>query len=129
MVVIGQMNSLLSRDTDEDVQIIKGMTLLPLLREMLARDMEALRCNKDRIIYNHLIYYLRDLEHSLSAELQDMKRIMNKRDMRIVRTEQMARGIYVEYKVRGYVHHYMMLRTLVKAELMTMLMKLRGSLK
>ncbi|MFC5453098.1 hypothetical protein [Paenibacillus aestuarii] len=122
------MNSLLSRDTDEDVQIIKCMTLLPILRDMVARDMEELRGNKDKIIYNHLIYYLRDLEQLISAELQDMMRIMTKRDMRIVRTELKSRGIYVEYKARGYLHHYMMLRSLVKAELMTMLMKMRGNL-
>jgi hypothetical protein len=50
---------------------------------------------------------------------------MKKRDIKILSTDMNVKGIEVEYKVRGYLHCFYMLRSLVKAELMTMLMNLR----
>jgi hypothetical protein len=116
-------------ETEEDVQIIKEYTLLPILLDMLARDMEELKIYKDKIVYNHLIFYLREVENSIYPELQNLKSKMKKRDMKVLNTEMNALGIHVEYKVRGYIHHFTMLRSLVKAELMTTLMNMRGGVR
>ncbi|AKG34453.1 hypothetical protein [Paenibacillus durus] len=115
-------------ETEEDFQIIKEYTLLPILLDMLARDMNELKKYKDKIIYNHVLMYLKEIEHAVYPELQNAKRKMRTRDIRILNTEMNTQGIHVEYKVRGYIHHFTMLRSLVKAELMTMLMNMRRRL-
>lgn len=116
-------------ETEEDVQIIKEYTLLPILLDMLARDIDELKVYKDKIVYNHLIFYLREVENSIYPELQNIKSKMKRRDMKVLSTNTNASGIHVEYKVRGYVRHFTMLRSLVKAELMTALMNMRGRLR
>ncbi|MGG1514709.1 hypothetical protein ABE504_04805 [Paenibacillus oryzisoli] len=115
-------------EAEEDVQIIKEYTLLPILLDMLARDMEELNVYKDKIVYHHLLYYLREVEKSIYPELNRLKNRMRQLDIRVIHTETNALGIHVEYKVRGYIHHFTMLRSLVKAELMTTLMNMRGGL-
>jgi hypothetical protein len=116
-------------ETEEDIQIIKEYTLLPILLDMLARDMDELRIYKEKIVYNHVIFYLKEVEDSIYPELQSIKSRMRKRDIKVLNTEMNAKGIEVEYKVRGYIHHFTMLRSLVKAELMTTLMNMRRRLR
>lgn len=116
-------------ETEEDVQMIKEYTLLPILLDMLARDMEELKVYKDKIVYNHILFYLREVEMAIYPELQRLKSKMKQRDIKVIHTEMNALGINVEYKVRGYIHHFTMLRSLVKAELMTTLMNMRGELR
>jgi hypothetical protein len=116
-------------ETEEDIQIIKEYTLLPILLDMLARDLDELRIYKDKIVYNHVIFYLKEVEDSIYPELQSIKSRMRKRDIKVLNTEMNAKGIEVEYKVRGYIHHFTMLRSLVKAELMTTLMNMRRRLR
>lgn len=116
-------------ETEEDVQIIKEYTLLPILLDMLARDMEELKVYKDKIVYNHILFYLREVETAIYPQLQSIKSVMKKRDIKVIHTEMNSLGIHVEYKVRGYIHHFTMLRSLVKAELMTTLMNMRGGLR
>jgi hypothetical protein len=80
---------------------------------------------KDKIVYNHVLFYLREVESSIYPELQNLKSRMKKREIKVLHTEMNALGINVEYKVRGYIHHFTMLRSLVKAELKTTLMIMR----
>lgn len=115
-------------ENEEDVQIIKEFTLLPILLDMLTRNMEELKVNKDKIVYNHVLYYLREVETAIYPQLQSIKNSMKKRDIKVLNTTTNAVGINVEYKVRGYIHHFTMLRSLVKAELMTTLMNMRRTL-
>ncbi len=112
-------------EAEEDFQIIKEYTLLPILLDMLARDMNELKKHRDKMIYNHVLMYLKEIEEAIYPELRDLKRRMRARDIRILHTEKNAQGIRVEYKVRGYIHYFTMLRSLVKAELMTLLMNMR----
>jgi hypothetical protein len=116
-------------ETEEDIQIIKEFTLLPVLLDMLARDLDELKMHQDKIVYNHVIFYLTEVENSIYPQLQTLRSRMKQQDIKVLNTEMNALGIDVEYKVRGYIHHFKMLRSLVKAELMTMLMNLRRRLK
>lgn len=115
-----------SMETEEDLQIIKEYTLLPILLDMLARDMEHLTIYKDKLIFHYVICHLRDVEQSIYPLLHDLRNRMRQRHITILNTEMGTLGIEVEYKVRGYIHHFNMLRSLIKAELFTMLMSLRG---
>lgn len=118
--------SLLSRiENEEDIQIIKEYTLLPILLDMLTRDMEELKMYKDKIVYNHLLFYLKEIETAIYPKIQSIKNNMKKRDIKVLNTNTNAIGINVEYKVRGYIYYFTMLRSLVKAELMTTLMNMR----
>ena len=115
-------------ETDEDVQLIKEYTILPILLDMLSRDSEELKVHKDKIVYGHVLFYLKEVENAIYPEIQSIKSKMKKRDIKVLKTSMTALGINVEYKVRGYVHHFTMLRSLIKAELMTTLMRMRRSL-
>ncbi|MED4601707.1 hypothetical protein P9314_13455 [Paenibacillus validus] len=118
-----------SIETEEDIQIIKDYTLLPILLDMLARDMDTLKMYQDKIVFRHVIFYLREVEDSIYSKLQSIKSKMIQQNIKVLSTEMNAQGIQVEYKVRGYVHHFNMLRSLIKAELMTMLMNLRRQIR
>ncbi len=45
-----------SIETEEDIQIIKDYTLLPILLDMLARDMDTLKMYQDKIVFRHVIF-------------------------------------------------------------------------
>ncbi|MCY9659607.1 hypothetical protein P5G65_24180 [Paenibacillus chondroitinus] len=122
------MSVMTNVETDEDVQLIKEFTLLPILLDMLTRDSEVLKIHKGKIIYGHILFYLKEVENAIYPEIQNIKSTMKKRDIKVLNTSTTALGINVEYKVRGYVHHFTMLRSLIKAELMTTLMRMRRSL-
>ncbi|CAN7203960.1 hypothetical protein LJR153_000590 [Paenibacillus sp. LjRoot153] len=118
--------SVLSKiENEEDVQIIKEYTLLPILLDMLTRDMEELKIYKDKIVYNHVLFYLKEVETAIYPQIQSIKNNMKKRDIKVLNTTMNSVGINVEYKVRGYIYYFTMLRSLVKAELMTTLMNMR----
>jgi hypothetical protein len=122
----GEKMSVVSRvENAEDVQIIKEYTLLPILLDMLTRDMEELKIYKDKIVYNHVLFYLKEVESDIYPQIQIIKNSMKKRDIKVLSTITNAVGINVEYKVRGYIYYFTMLRSLVKAELMTTLMNMR----
>ena len=74
-------------------------------------------------------FILKKLRNAIYPELQSLKRKMTTRGIEVLNTEMSSLGIDVEYKVRGYIHHFTMLRSLVKAELTTMLMNMRGRLR
>jgi hypothetical protein len=120
------MSTYPSIETEEDLQLIKEYTLLPILLDMLARDMEQLTIYPDKIIYHYVIYHLKEVEQSIYPVLHNIKKRMKQRHITILNTEMNRLGIEVEYKVRGYIHHFNMLRSLIRAELLTMLMSLRG---
>lgn len=47
-----------SIETEEDIQIIKDYTLLPILLDMLARDMDTLKMYQDKIVFRHVIFFI-----------------------------------------------------------------------
>lgn len=111
-------------ETDKDLQIIKEYTLLPVLLDMLARDIEELSLYQNKLIYNLVIFHLKKIESSIHLELKTLRSQMRQRGIQVLNTTMNALGVEVEYKVRGYIHHFKMLRSLVKAELMILLMRL-----
>ncbi|MNJ36295.1 hypothetical protein D3C77_310780 [compost metagenome] len=111
-------------ETEEDIQIIKEYTLLPILLDMLARDIAELSRHQNKMIYNLVIFYLKGVEDLIHRELKALRAKMRQQRIQILATTMDALGVEVEYKVRGYIHHFKMLRSLVKAELMILFMKL-----
>ncbi|MHA0857322.1 hypothetical protein [Paenibacillus sp. CMAA1364] len=120
------MNAHPSIETEEDIQIVKEYTLLPVLLDMLARDSEYLAMYPDKLIYKYVIYHLQEIEQSIYSILHNLKQRMKQRQIIMLNTEMNRLGIDVEYQVRGYTHHFHILRSLIRAELITLLMSLRG---
>lgn len=116
-------------ETEEELELVKEHALFPILLDMLARDMNELKLYQDKIIYNHLIFYLQRMERFVHEELQNINSEMKKRGIRILNTQTSSMGIEVEYKVRGYIHHFRMLKSLIKAELTTLLFNMGRELE
>ncbi|SDD97868.1 hypothetical protein SAMN02799630_04310 [Paenibacillus sp. UNCCL117] len=112
-------------ETEEDIQLIKDYTLLPILLDMLARDIDELQLYKDKIVYHHVIFHLSEIENAVRSEVLRLKKKMRAANIIVLTTDMNASGIEVEYKVRGYIHHFKMLRSLVKAELSSLLADMR----
>jgi hypothetical protein len=72
-MVVQNMSINLGVETEEDLQLIKDYTLLPILLDMLARDIEDLEVYKGKLIYNHIIFYLKEVEQSIYTELQNLR--------------------------------------------------------
>jgi hypothetical protein len=70
------------------------------------------------------IAYIKEVEKLIFIEMQIARNMMKKLEIKILNTDMNVKGIEVEYKVRGYMHNFYILRSLVKAELMTTLMNL-----
>lgn len=113
-------------ETESDIQLIKEFALFPILLDMLERDAGELEMYNNKMIFIHLIRYVQDLSRLLHSELLHLKQTMKARGIRIVSRELTVQGIRIEYRVRGYIHHFEMLRSRIKAELMMILQKLRG---
>ena len=112
-------------ETPGDIELIKQFALIPILLDMLIRDIEELAIYNNKLVYFHLIHYVRELATALQRELQKIKIAMKQQKMLIVRQELNAQGIYIEYKVRGYTHRFEMLRSRIKVELMILLQNVR----
>jgi hypothetical protein len=108
-------------ETDEDLQLVKDSILLPILLDMLNRDMDELKIYSDRMIFSHLISYLNGLECFIFDEIHRIKTEMRIRDIKILAEKKDNLGVSVDYKIRGYAHNFSMLRNLVKADIMVML--------
>ncbi|AZK47005.1 hypothetical protein [Paenibacillus lentus] len=111
-------------ETEEDIQIIKEYTLLPILLDMLARDIQELSLHQNKLIYNLVIFNLKKIENSIHLELKMLRSKMRQYHIQVLHTTMNTLGVEVEYRVRGYIHHFRMLRSLVKAELMILLTRL-----
>ncbi|WP_217560136.1 hypothetical protein [Paenibacillus sp. GbtcB18] len=113
-------------DVEEETRLVKDFTLYPILLDMLARDADDLNVYSDKIVYHHILLYLKDIENLIHAEIHTLRLTMKKRDIKILNTNRTVTGVEVDYLVRGYVRHFNMLRSLIKADLLTLLMSLRG---
>lgn|GEM_PF-2514001 len=109
-----------------EIQLVKEYALLPILLGMIARDTGKLRLSKDKIIYNHLLYYLDEVERTIHGLQAQNKIRMRQLDMFVLNNKTNADGVKVQYKHCGYEKSFSMLRPLIKAELMNMLWQLGG---
>ncbi|GKS12916.1 hypothetical protein YDYSY3_39160 [Paenibacillus chitinolyticus] len=114
-----------TNNVEEETRLVKEFTLYPILLDMLARDTEDLKIFSDKIVYHHILLYLQDIENLIHAEIHTIRLTMKKRDIKILNTNRTVAGVEVDYLVRGYVRHFNMLRSMIKADLLTLLMSLR----
>lgn len=123
------MSSHSGLETESDTELIKEFALYPILLDMLRRDADELAMYDNKIVFIHLTRYLQEVEQLLHSRLVRLKQTMKIRHIAIISRELTAQGIQIEYRIRGYTHHFEMMRSRIKAELMLLLEHLRGRLQ
>lgn len=117
-----------SLEAESDTELIKEFALYPILLDMLSRDAGELAMYDNKIVFVHLTRYLQELERLLHAERRGLKQKLKRRGIAVISNELTAQGIQIDYRVRGYIHHFEMMRSRIKAELTVLLQDLRGRL-
>lgn len=103
-------------ETEEDLQLVKEYILLPILLDVLERDITAIGKVKLKmdVIYEKT---LRQAQDQIIADVSMLRKNLRERGIKVY--EQQRTKLYVEarYLCRGYHHNFSMLWGLVKAEL------------
>ena len=102
--------------TEDDLQLVKAYILLPMLLDVLERDIRALGNVKLKLgaVY---IEILRGVQDRVTADVTLLRRQMRARGLKIYDEQRTERHVEVRYLCRGYHHRFSMLWGLVKAEL------------
>ncbi|CAM4418192.1 hypothetical protein U9M73_08690 [Paenibacillus phoenicis] len=103
-------------ETEEDLQLVKEYILLPVLLNVLERDMKALGTVKLKmdVVY---VRALRTAQDLITADLTLLRKKMRDRGIKVFEQQRTELGIEARYLCRGYQHRFSMLWSLVKAEL------------
>ena len=113
-------------ETEEDVLLVKKHILLVTLLDVLDRDTARLSgALAGGIVSAHVQHYLRSLQDKVGLELVKIRKGMRQRGIKVTETSRTAKGIEARYLCRGYQHQFTMLWSLVKAELIAVLLRLR----
>lgn len=103
-------------ETEEDLQLVKEYILLPLLLDVLERDIKALgtvKLKMDRVY----IKILRSAQDLITTDITLLRRKMRGRGIKVYEQRRTELCIDAHYLCRGYQHRFSMLWGLVKAEL------------
>jgi hypothetical protein len=107
-------------ETETEIDLIKRHVLLPILLDMLHRDLGKMKELSTGIIFGYVAYDLNQIEQLVLDEVQRTKKKMQDRYIKVLSIETSPPGIDISYKIGGYTHQYLMLRSLVKAEIFTL---------
>jgi hypothetical protein len=101
--------------TEEEMHMVKQSLILPIVLDVLAHDIRVLQGSAAKM--NGLyVKYLNSLQDKTSLELFHLRRQLNKQGIKVFRQERAKTGLEAEYLCRGYQHSFMMLWSVVKAE-------------
>jgi hypothetical protein len=73
VLMVLRLNILFQLEREEKLDYIKQYTVLPILLEMLQRDMDRLQGVSEGLIFGHLIYYLGEVQKLIHPELRRIK--------------------------------------------------------
>ncbi|WP_019533674.1 hypothetical protein [Paenibacillus ginsengihumi] len=109
-------------ETEGDLQLIKEYILLPMLLDVLERDIQALGTVKLKmdVVY---VKALRSAQNVITADIALLRKRMRGRGIKVYEQQRTEWGIEARYLCRGYHHSFSMLWGLVKAELSQYLSK------
>lgn len=102
--------------TEEEAGWIKDYILLPLMLDMLERDIQVVRVAPFKMpeIY---VRVLLNMQRSVTADLSQLRREMRKRGLKVYEERRTSLGVEANYLCRGYHHDFSMLWSLVRAEI------------
>jgi hypothetical protein len=106
--------------TEAEMHMVKQSLILPIVLDVLAHDIRVLQGSTAKM--NGLyVKYLNTLQDKASLELFHLRRELHKQGIKVFRQERAKTGLDAEYLCRGYQHSFMMLWSVVKAEVEVML--------
>jgi hypothetical protein len=102
--------------TESDLQLIKAHILLPMLLDVLERDIRVLEDAKLKLgaVY---IGILRGVQDRIIADAAQVRRQMRARGLKVYDEQRTERHVEVRYLCRGYHYRFSLMWGLVKAEL------------
>ncbi|SHE11651.1 Uncharacterised protein [Chlamydia abortus] len=103
-------------ETEEELQLIKEYTLLPILLDVLERDVAVLE--KARLKMSPVyVRKLKQAQDQISIHLAHIRKALRRRGIKVYELQRTRLGIEAHYLCKGYNHTFSMLWSLVKAEL------------
>lgn len=101
--------------TEAEMHMVKQSLILPIVLDVLAHDIRVLQGSAAKM--NGLyVKYFNTLQDRASLELFHLRRQLHKQGIKVFRQERAKTGLEAEYLCRGYQHSFMMLWSVVKAE-------------
>jgi hypothetical protein len=102
--------------TEQDVHAVKTCLILPVLMDVLERDIGTLNTLKLKMpaIY---VRTLRAIQKQVAGELAESHKEMKRLGVRIYGEERTKAGLAAQYLCRGYHHDILLLWDLVKADI------------
>ncbi|TCZ79394.1 hypothetical protein E0485_05905 [Paenibacillus albiflavus] len=106
--------------TVDEPSLVKSYVLLPLLMDVLERDMATLAIVNLKL---PLVYItcLQSAQDAIMAELATLKGQLRNKGIKVYQQERTKQALDVRYLCRGYHHQFTMLWTVVKPEIERML--------
>jgi hypothetical protein len=103
-------------ETEEDLRLVKEFVLLPVLLDVLERDIRTLESVKLKMdaIY---VAALRRVQDQIAADTAQLRQKMRERGIKVYEQQRTASGIEARYACRGYHRSFSMFWDLVKVEL------------
>ncbi|RXZ77006.1 hypothetical protein EBB07_32450 [Paenibacillaceae bacterium] len=103
-------------ETEEDLQLVKEYMLLPVLLDVLERDIRILGAAGLRMdaIYEQV---LRRAQDRIIADVALFRKHLRERGIKVYVQQRTKLSLDARYLCRGYHHNFSMLWSLVKAEL------------
>lgn len=100
-----------------EIQLVKDWVLLPVLLEVIERDIQVMEQVKLRLA-PVFMEVLRELEPAVIREISAIKQQLRWRGIQVYEQHRTPERLEVKYKCRGYEHRLHLLWGLVRAELL-----------
>ncbi|TDG00166.1 hypothetical protein [Paenibacillus piri] len=103
--------------TPEELQFVKMGIILPVMLDVLQRDMNRIKQVKLKL---NVLYTLSlgKAQDGVHAELMELKAELRKRGIRIYEEARVAEGIQARFKCRGYDHKLLLQWEKVRTEIL-----------
>lgn len=103
--------------TSEEAQFVKEYILLPLMLDVLERDLHAMNSANLKMpeVYKGLIGLL---QKKATDDLSQVRKKMREHGMKVYEERRTSIGVEARYLCRGYHYDFSMLWGLIKAEMM-----------
>ncbi|SMF87908.1 hypothetical protein SAMN05661091_4003 [Paenibacillus uliginis N3/975] len=100
--------------TGEELQIVKECTILPILLDVLEKDIRSMETSGLTDLY---IGRLREIQRSSMTRLSRLKNDCRARSITIMETHRKEYSLLLRYRCRGYQHHMELQWDFVRADI------------
>lgn len=108
--------------TPEELTMIRDFVLLPHMLTMIQKSMEDIR-NSPNVLRKLYLTAAQILMNRISKDMYDLRRELNKRNIKVVNDEQVDLVIYHKIICRGYQERFGVVREVARAEISMRLTK------